>query len=234
MTKRFAALLGLFALMTALVSAARAQRHVPTVDDLLTIKSVGGTQISPDGKWIAYAVNYGDFKQDAFITQIWLVASDSGKGFQLTRGEKSSTTPKWSPDGQWLAFLSNRVEDKNQIFLINPLGGEAQQLTKSETAIGNFAWSEDGKRIAYTATETTAQAMKDRKEYLDDYDVVREGYSYVHLWTFNVSDAMNAPLVGKQRTKKKDFSVDSFSWSPDSSSIVFSATLNPDLIQGTT
>src|SRR6266702_1976183 len=118
MTKRFPALLGLCALMTALVSAARAQRHGPTLDDLLTIKSVGGTQISPDGKWIAYTVSYGDFKQDAFITQIWLVASDGGKNFQLTRGEKSSTNPKWSPDRQWLAFLSNRVEDKNQIFLI--------------------------------------------------------------------------------------------------------------------
>ena len=209
-------------------------RHVPTVDDLLTIKSVGGTQISPDGKWIAYTVSYGDFKQDAFITQIWLVASDSGKGFQLTRGEKSSTTPKWSPDGQWLAFLSNRVEDKNQIFLINPLGGEAQQLTKSETAINNFAWSEDGKTIAYTATEPPPQPLKDRKEYFGDYDVVREGYSYVYLWTFDVAEAMKTPLVGKQRTKKKDFSVDSFSWSPDGFTIAFSATVNPDLIQGAT
>src|SRR3989442_10418814 len=143
MTKRFA-LLGLFALMTVLVSAARAQRHVPTLDDLLTIKSVGGTQISPDGQWIAYTVNYGDFKQDAFITQIWLVASDGGKTFQLTRGEKSSTNPKWSPDGQSLAFLSNRIEDKTQIFLINPAGGEAQQLTRSEFAINNFYLSEDG------------------------------------------------------------------------------------------
>src|SRR3989449_8487064 len=135
----------LVSLIVSLTFAADNARRVPTIDDLLTIKSAGGAQISPDGKWIAYTVNSGDFKQDAFITQIWLVASDSGKSFQLTRGEKSSTTPKWSPDGQWLAFLSNRVEDKNQIFLINPLGGEAQQLTKSETAINNFAWSEDGK-----------------------------------------------------------------------------------------
>src|SRR6266436_7074289 len=85
-----------------------AQRRVPTIDNLLTIKSVGGTQISPDGKWVAYTVGYGDFKQDAFINQIWLAPSDSGKPFQLTRGEKSSTSPRWSPDGQWLAFLSNR------------------------------------------------------------------------------------------------------------------------------
>ena len=234
MTKRFASLLGLLVLSTTIVQSVYGQGHVPTLDDLLTLKTVGGTQISPDGKWVAYTIGYGDFKQDAFITQICLVESGSGRSLQLTRGDKSSTNPRWSPDSQWLAFLSNRVEDKNQIFLINPNGGEAQQLTKSETAIGNFAWSEDGKTIAYTATEPTAQALKDRKEYLDDYDVVREGYSYVHLWTVNVADAMNAPAPGKQRTKKKDFSVDSFSWSPDGSTIVFSATLNPDLIQGVT
>jgi dipeptidyl aminopeptidase/acylaminoacyl peptidase len=237
MTRRFPALLSLLVLATLVAFAADARR-VPTVDDLLTIKSVGGTQISPDGKWVAYTVSYGDFKTDAFVTQIWLAQTggrpDTGRPLQLTRGDKSATTPRWSPDGQWLAFLSNRVEDKNQIFLINPLGGEAQQLTKSETAISSFAWSEDGKTIAYTATEPTAQAQKDRKDYLGDYDVVREGYSYVHIWTMKVADAMNAPVAGQQRTKKKDFSVDSFSWSPDGSSIVFSATVNPDLIQGTT
>jgi len=233
MLKRLAALLCLFALATLAALAADARR-VPTIDDLLTIKSVGGTQISPDGKWVAYTVGYGDFKTDAFVTQIWLAQSDTGKSFQLTRGDKSATNPRWSPDGLWLAFLSNRIEDKNQIFVINPLGGEAQPLTKSETAISNFAWSEDGKTIAYTAAEPIAQALKDRKDYLGDYDVVREGYSYVHLWSLNIADAMNAPVTGHQRTKKKDFSVDSFSWSPDGSTIVFSATLNPDLIQGTT
>src|SRR5437773_6613468 len=233
MLKRLAVLLCLFTLATAVTFAADARR-VPTLDDLLTIKSAGGTQITPDGKLVAYTVGYGDFKTDAFMTQIWLAQTDTGKSFQLTRGDKSATNPRWSPDGQWLAFLSNRLEDKNQIFVINPLGGEAQPLTKSETAISNFAWSDDGKTIAYTATEPTAQMLKDRKDYLGDYDVVREGYSYVHIWTFNVADAMNAPVAGKQRTKKKDFSVDSFSWSPDGASIVFSATLNPDLIQGTT
>jgi dipeptidyl aminopeptidase/acylaminoacyl peptidase len=235
MIRRIAALLSLLALGTlVMVFASAASARVPTVDDLLTIKSVGGTQISPDGKWIAYTVGYGDFKQDAFINQIWLVASDTGKNFQLTRGEKSSTNPRWSPDGLWLAFLSNRQDDKNQIFLISPLGGEAQQLTKSETAISNFAWAEDGKTIAYTATEPQPQPLKDRKDYLGDYDVVRNGYSYVHLWTLNVAEAMNAPIVGKQRTRKKDFSVESFSWSPDGTSIAFSATKNPDLIQGVT
>jgi dipeptidyl aminopeptidase/acylaminoacyl peptidase len=118
--------------------------------------------------------------------------------------------------------------------LIIPEGGEAQQLTKSETAINSFSWSEDGKMIAYTATEPVAQPLKDRKDYFGDYDVVHDGYSYIHLWTFNVAEAMGAPIAGKQRTKRKDFSVDSFSWSPDGSTIAFSATINPDLIQGIT
>ena len=225
--------LALFALLL-FVSSGLAQTRVPTLDDLVTLKSIGGAQISPDGKWVAYTVSYGDFKPDAFVTQIWLANSDSGKTFQLTRGDKSSTGARWSPDGQSLAFLSNRIEDKNQIFLIDPTGGEARQLSKSETAINSFEWSEDGKTIAYTATEPTAQPLKDRKEYYGDYDVVRGGYSYVHIWTLDVAEAMKAPVAGKQRTKKSDFSVGSFAWSPDGSTIAFSATINPDLVQGTT
>ena len=130
-------------------ASADAVRHAPTVDELLTLKTIGAAQISPDGKWVAYAVTSADFKQDAFVTQIWLAETGSGKGspIQLTRGDKSSGNPRWSPDGSWLAFTSNRIEDKNQIFVINPAGGEAVQLTKSETAINNFQWSEDGRSI---------------------------------------------------------------------------------------
>ena len=223
-----------FVVIAIFALAAQAQTRVPTLDDLLTLKTAGGAQISPDGKRVAYTVTYGDFKQDAFVTQIWLADTASGKTFQLTRGDKSSTNPRWSPDGKWLAFLSNRLEDKNQIFVIDPVGGEAQQLTKSESAIGSFLWSEDGRTIAYSAAPGTAQPLKDRKDYYGDYDVVRDGYSYVHIWTIDVAEAMKAPAAGKQRTKNKDFSVDSYSWSPDGSSIVFSATINPDLIQGIT
>src|SRR5438132_5465555 len=126
MIRRLAALLTLCSLGTLAVTiASEATPRVPTLDDLLTIKTVGGTQISPDGKWVAYTVGYGDFKQDAFVTQIWLADSTSGRSFQLTRGDKSSATPRWSPDGKWLAFLSNRLDDKNQIFVIDTTGGEA-------------------------------------------------------------------------------------------------------------
>jgi dipeptidyl aminopeptidase/acylaminoacyl peptidase len=213
---------------------AETNRHVPSIDELLTLQTIGAVQISPDGKWVAYTVGYGDFKPDAFVNQIWLAEVNSGRTFQVTRGDKSSNTPRWSPDGTWLTFLSNRVEDKNQIFAISPLGGESIQLTKSETAINNFAWSEDGRSIAYLATEPAPPVTKERKDYFGDFEVVRKEYNFSHIWTLSVSEAFNAPVVGKQQTKKKDFSVDSMSWSPDGSKIVFSATINPDLIQGVT
>jgi len=233
--RRINPIVAILALLFTL-SAVNAQttRHVPTIDELLTLNTIGAVQISPDAKWIAYTVGYCDFKQDAFVTQIWLADVSSGRTYQVTRGDKSATSPRWSPDGSWLTFLSNRVEDKNQIFAINPLGGESIQLTKSETAINNFLWSEDGKSIAYLAAEPAPPVSKERKEYLGDFEVIRKEYNFSHIWTFNVSDALNAPVVGKQRTKKKDFSVDSFSLSPDGSKIAFSATLNPDLVQGTT
>lgn len=229
MIKRFIAGLSFVILM---MSAAQAQRRVPTVDDLLNVKSLGGAQISPDGKWVAFTVTASDFKQDAYVTHLWLVETQSGRRYQLTRGEKSAGNPQWSPDHQWLAFTSNRVGDKNQIFVIRPDGGEATQLTKTENGVNNFAWSKDGKHVAFTATDVNQQALKDRKEHLGDFEVVRKEYSHAHIWTFDVAEALQAPVAGTQRTKGKDFNVGSFSWSPDGKQIAFSATVNPDLISG--
>ena len=112
--RRLIIVIGLMTLTTIMALAADAPRRVPTVDDLLTIQSVGGTQISPDGKWIAYTIGYGDFKQDAFITQIFLVNSETGKSLQLTRGDKSSTTPRWSPDGPLPDFTAPVLPKKDE------------------------------------------------------------------------------------------------------------------------
>ena len=173
MIKRSAISLLLF---ISFIFTVNAQRRVPTVDDLINVKSLGGAQISPDGKYVAYTVNEADWKQDAFVNHIWLANVATGKTFQLTRGEKSAGNPQWSPDGAWLAFTSNRVGDKNQIFVIHPDGGEATQLTKAENGVNGFAWSRDGKSIAFTSSDADQKVAKERKDHLGDFEVVRLGW----------------------------------------------------------
>ena len=231
MLKKSIAFLPIIICLTLTVNA---QRRVPTVDDLLNVKSVGGAQISPDGKWVAYTVTETDFKQNAYVTHVWLANAQTGRTLQLTRGDKSAGNPQWSADSEWLAFTSSRVGDKNQIFALHPDGGEGVQLTKAENGVSGFEWSRDGRSMAFTASDIDSKAAKERQEYLGGFEVVRKEYDYSHLWTFDVEDALKAPVTGTQRTKGKEFTVGSFSWSPDGKQIAFSGTVNPDLIQGST
>ena len=153
---------------------------------------------------------------------------------RLTRGPKSSGSAQWSPDSQWIGFTSARVGDKNQIFAIRPDGGEAVQLTKSETAVTGFEWSADGARIAYLAADAESKERKARKDRLGDFEVVRGEYVFTHIWTFDVAEALKAPVTGTQRTKGATYNVGSLAWSPDGTRLAFHAAKNPDLVQGHT
>ena len=227
-------LLVLTLLLAPALAAAQSAPRIPTVDDLLRVKAAASPQISPDGAWVAYTVSEADFTQDAFVSQLWIANAATGERRQLTRGDKPAGNPQWSPDGQWISFTSSRVGDRNQLFAIRSDGGEAMQLTKAETAVGGYAWSLDGKYIAFIANEPATQAAKDRRAAFSDFEVVRQEYDHSHIFTLDVDDAMRAPVTGRQRTRGKALSVGGFSWSPDASQIAFSATVNPDLVQGVT
>ncbi|MDZ4801443.1 MAG: S9 family peptidase, partial [Bryobacteraceae bacterium] len=201
----------------------------PTIDGLLNLRRVTGASISPDGRYVAYGITETDWDQDASVRHLWIAEAGTGRTWQLTRGKKGVSAMAWSPDGQWLGFVSDREGGKAQIFAIRVDGGEALQLTKSETAVNDFDWSRDGQSIAFTAPDKRSE---DRKNYFGDFEVVRRDYAHAHLWTLNVAEALKAPVAGKQLTKGKDFSIGSFDWSPDGTQIAFSATVNPDLVQG--
>ena len=140
MRARFIALL----LIVHLPSAAAAQ-HVPTVDDLLNVKTAGGAHISPDGKWVAYTVSEADFKQNAFITQVWLANAATGRSVQLTRGEKSATSPQWSPDS-----------DANSRLAIIPIdGGLPRSITDTfDESPDIVAWNAAG--LFFSGSQKTA------------------------------------------------------------------------------
>ena len=210
------------------------EKRVPTIDELLTIRTLSGSLISPGGEWVCYSLRETDFEGDRTVSQLWLVEVASGASFQLTRGESSAGGAQWSPDGKWLSFTSSRGGGRSQIYVIDPRGGEAVCLTDSETGVGSYEWSADGARIAYAATEPEGEEVKGRKEYMGDWEVVQSEYRHRHLWVFEVGEALKGPMRGEQITEGQDFTVGSFSWSPDGSRIAFSGTVNPDLTMGST
>jgi dipeptidyl aminopeptidase/acylaminoacyl peptidase len=183
---------------------------------------------------VVYTVSETDLKQDAFVSHLWVARLPDGVPRQLTRGPKSATGPRWSPDSRWVAFTSTRAGDKPQIFAIPPDGGEAVQLTKAEGGVGEFAWSEDGTQVAFTAPEPDSPARRDRKDHLGDFEVVRGDYAPARLWTVTVAEAMAAPLPGTRRAKGFAGHVAQIAWAPDGRSLAFSATTTPDLVHSHT
>jgi dipeptidyl aminopeptidase/acylaminoacyl peptidase len=215
-----------------LCAAALAAGTVPTIDEALSMKSVAGAQISPDGRFVAYTVQQANWDENDFVQQIWVAMMATGERYQLTSGKKSSTGPQWSPDSRRLAFTSDR-DGKRQIYLISPAGGEAVALTAEENGVGEVAWSPDGSAIAFTSSGPDAKPRKDRKEKYGDFEIVGGDYSMNHLWLVKVpaelpADAKKLPKP-EPLTKGDQFSVNSFSWSPDGTRIAFSAARDPDL-----
>ena len=146
-------------------------------DDLFSVRLVGDPQASPDGARVAYVVTRLDRAADDYKAAIWLVPTTGGEPTQLTSGAARDTSPRWSPDGAAIAFVSNRTptitppppveraatsgqtpkpatpdKPKNQIWIIPVTGGEPRQLTNQRDGAASPTWSPDGRTVAFLAT----------------------------------------------------------------------------------
>ena len=112
----------------------------------LKVKALGVPRVSPDGSKVVYTVVSEVMTADKseYLTQIWLASTDGKENTQLTFADKSSTNPKWSPDGKWIAFTSTRKDNKSNLYLLRVGGGEAEMMTDVKSGVTDFDWSQDG------------------------------------------------------------------------------------------
>lgn len=209
----------------------------PSIDRSLEMTSVGSPAISPDGTRVVYQQTRTDWDSNAFENDLWIASTTNPKPHRLTALAKSATNARWSPDGTWIAFLSNRPgtipkspADKQQIYVAAADGGEAIQLTHVEAGVNSLEWSPDSKSLAFVAPDPETKAQKDRKESFGEYHVIHSDYRMDHLWLVDVpADPALQPPVPVRLTEGA-FSVGSFKYSPDGRQIAFAAQRDPDLI----
>src|SRR5438046_1715235 len=138
------------AAILAIGAPAIADKRGVTAEDYYAFENISDAHISPDGKQVAYALTIVDQKKNRRVTSIWAVSIDGLTApRRLTAEGVNSTSPRWSPDGSRLAFLSSRGEpsegQRAQICILRLDGGEAQVLTSLKNGVTGFQWSPDGK-----------------------------------------------------------------------------------------
>lgn len=125
-------------------------QHPLTYEDMIALGRVSDPQISPDGTQVAYVVDHYELATNGRTSAIWLASLETGENRQLTRGGKRDRQPRWSPDGKYLAFASNR-SGSWQVWKIRVAGGEATQLTDLPVSVDNLVWSPEGVWLGFTA-----------------------------------------------------------------------------------
>jgi dipeptidyl aminopeptidase/acylaminoacyl peptidase len=233
---------GIFALLLVCVSASMAQeKKNPTFEEVIALQNIGTPEISPDGKNILFTKSGTDWQNNRFDTEIWLIR-EGERPFQLTNNlDGSSTSPQWSPDGQWISFLSKRHE-KTQVQVIRLQGGEAMQVTHSGQNIRGFEWSPDGSKIAFMQAADDEKRMKQRTDKYGGYAIEDDEYSMNELWLVDFNpdrlakyslpaedkdSVYKAITKGEAIIKSDSMTVMGFEWSPNGQYIAFDFQPDP-------
>jgi dipeptidyl aminopeptidase/acylaminoacyl peptidase len=218
--------------------------HTPkrplTAEDLYLIELVTDPQISPDGRSVIFGVLRVDRKTEKKYTNLWLVATDGQTPpRQFTYGDQTDTLARWSPDGQSIAFLSNRKDEKQMQLYIIPLGGgEARPVTQASGSFASYEWSPNGRSIVAQFRKKDAETIEREKDeqkrnlgvvarHITNLNYKFDGAGYLppenwHIWTFDTSTGDGVQLTDGEFHETEP------TWSPDGAHILFVSNRLPD------
>jgi dipeptidyl aminopeptidase/acylaminoacyl peptidase len=223
----------------------------PQPDDLSRFLLPTDPVLSPDGAWVAFTVQRVARRRDGYRHAIWLVPADgSTDARQVTLGAQHDVSPRFSPDGRFLALLSDRrgaVEDEApagkatkehlvQVHLLPLAGGEARRLTDLPQGVTGFAWAPDGRRLVAWSSSREAAAVaaaptddlpESDYHYVDRLGYLFNGRGYVYhrrtrLWLVDASTGAATRLTDGETDEA------GATWSPDGTRIAFAANRRPD------
>jgi dipeptidyl aminopeptidase/acylaminoacyl peptidase len=224
--------IGLLVLFVAAAMPAAAQTRGVTPEDYFALETLGDPHFSPDGATIAFVVTTVDQKQNRRRSEIWTVPADgSREPMVLTTAPQSSNSPRWSPDGRTLAFLSARPTAgdsgadaaRAQIWFLPLTGGEPRRVTNLPNGVSSFQWSPDGTKIVAVSRigpSDEAKSPSDVRHYAHaNYKFNDSGWfddKRAHLWVVDVAGGRSTPI-----TSGDDWNDSDPQWSPDSRKIAF-------------
>jgi dipeptidyl aminopeptidase/acylaminoacyl peptidase len=199
-------------------------------EDVFDLTNVSDPRISPDGARVAYVVASGDRETNDYRSAVWVQAlAGDAPARRLTAGERRDASPRWSPDGRWLAFTSTRGPDKTtaQLYVLPAEGGEARKLSDTKEAVEDVRWSPDSRRLVFTMRDRdTAYEEEDERKRLprrftrvyhklDSVGWTGDRRKHVHV--VDVDGGEPHQVTGG------DFEDGAASWSADGSTLYFAA-----------